>query len=536
METNTGKDGNPEKSSEGNNNGGPNENNNNNNNLTMSRAQSNLDILSQTAAVIEAEASLNSSNSNNCRSSTSSAITVVVESSPPQPARVTPAEYQNGYRRLQKTIEYSTFDDPSRKSFLALPEISSKTKQTEYIHHRPQPATFLEQKRGFLPPAVSFESGGGGGILVGGQPLSMDGATSFYPHGLYVTHSEMSDFSTMSSVEIGTKHVNQVRVKSPPAPPVHTTIATVSTGSKSGTNGSGSTPTCGGGDGETGVNSFLSNPSNSFSSAGGASVTSSVIAGLPSPHPYQFNNGTNLANATPYAAFVPPLQHHQRNDNNNNSTNGTQVKNSIEFSDEILRENFLLRQQVATSNMTIATLQNQVATLQNEIRQLQAVPSGKISQIPIDEMLTIMRDYGSEVSDTAMPPRKSHVQKASVVRQFRRWNPNFTDWFVHVNGKWIPKLGKEAELKRRSEVRLMYMEQRAKKQKLNATKAKTSNADVDDVDQGDDAISNNSEEEGGSPTELSSVVQGTSVHSNTSSNDAAACSIVNDAINNLTAV
>jgi hypothetical protein len=90
-------------------------------------------------------------------------------------------------------------------------------------------------------------------------------------------------------------------------------------------------------------------------------------------------------------------------------------------------------------------------------------------------MLTIMREYGSEVSDTAMPPRKSYVQKASVVRQFRRWNPNFTEWFVHINGKWIPKLGAEGEKKRRQDARLAYSEQRSKKQKTessfdNATK------------------------------------------------------------------
>lgn len=64
-----------------------------------------------------------------------------------------------------------------------------------------------------------------------------------------------------------------------------------------------------------------------------------------------------------------------------------------------------------------------------------------------------MRTYGSEVSDMAMPPRKSCVQKASVVRQFRRWNPNFLEWFEHVNGQWVPKLGREGELKRRQQAR-----------------------------------------------------------------------------------
>jgi hypothetical protein len=64
-------------------------------------------------------------------------------------------------------------------------------------------------------------------------------------------------------------------------------------------------------------------------------------------------------------------------------------------------------------------------------------------------MLALMREYGSEVSETSLPPRKTFVQKASVVRQFRRWNPNFLDYFEYRDGKWHPKLGKEGELKRR---------------------------------------------------------------------------------------
>jgi hypothetical protein len=71
------------------------------------------------------------------------------------------------------------------------------------------------------------------------------------------------------------------------------------------------------------------------------------------------------------------------------------------------------------------------------------------------DMLSIMEDYGSEVSDTTMPrrPRKLEVQRASVVRQFRRWNPNFLRHFVHKDGKWVPKLGKMGELARRERVR-----------------------------------------------------------------------------------
>lgn len=68
-------------------------------------------------------------------------------------------------------------------------------------------------------------------------------------------------------------------------------------------------------------------------------------------------------------------------------------------------------------------------------------------------MLELMRTYGSELSDTVMPPRKTKIQKASVIRQFRRWNPNFLEYFQYAGGKWVPKLGKEGELKRREEAR-----------------------------------------------------------------------------------
>jgi hypothetical protein len=72
-------------------------------------------------------------------------------------------------------------------------------------------------------------------------------------------------------------------------------------------------------------------------------------------------------------------------------------------------------------------------------------------------MMDLMQEYGSEVSDTAMLSRKSGVKKASVIRQFRRWNPNFLDYFVHQNGKWIPKLGKVQELARREQSRREVM-------------------------------------------------------------------------------
>lgn len=68
-------------------------------------------------------------------------------------------------------------------------------------------------------------------------------------------------------------------------------------------------------------------------------------------------------------------------------------------------------------------------------------------------MIRIMQEYGSEISNQTLPKRNQPIQKASIVRQFRRWNPEFFRYFVHVNGEWVPRLGKEGEIKRRQEKR-----------------------------------------------------------------------------------
>jgi hypothetical protein len=358
----------------------------NNSNTTMPRAQSNLDILSQTASVIE-EVSLTTGSSTT--GSSNNSCTTTAEPSPPQPARVTPAEQNcNTYYQIQKKNMYYPIDDHCQKSFLALPDISSKP--TEY-HHSHQPSIFLEQKRGFLPPALSFETSGG--ILVGGQPISMEMTSSYYSPGLYLSYSNGSNSMAVivpAETSVSSDPVGKQRVMSPPQDHVvlqknHVTAATVSTGSSNSSGGGGSSPT-GNGDGDTVVNSFFSVPSNSFSSTGGASVSSSVIAGLPSTSPqYQFSSiNSNNVPVDPLsmpAAFVPPQPPmQQRNDANVSNPN----KGNIEFSDEMIRENFVLRQQLAANNVTITNLQNQVEMLQNEIRQLRQIPSGKISQIPLE--------------------------------------------------------------------------------------------------------------------------------------------------------
>ena len=77
-------------------------------------------------------------------------------------------------------------------------------------------------------------------------------------------------------------------------------------------------------------------------------------------------------------------------------------------------------------------------------------------------MIRIMQEYGSEVSNQTLPKRKKDIKKASIVRQFRRWNPEFFRYFIHLNGEWVPKLGKEGELKRRMEKRRLIKRQGSK--------------------------------------------------------------------------
>ena len=73
-------------------------------------------------------------------------------------------------------------------------------------------------------------------------------------------------------------------------------------------------------------------------------------------------------------------------------------------------------------------------------------------------MIRIMQEYGSEVSNQTLPQqRKQSIKKASIVRQFRRWNPDFFRFFLHHNGEWVPKLGREGELRRRAEKRRLLL-------------------------------------------------------------------------------
>jgi hypothetical protein len=322
----------------------------------MTRAQSNLDILSQTAAVMVEEEGM--------------------IASPPYPAaRVTPAELPNsgGTLRSESTYLVESSASHCRNSFLLLPDMSSRSAA-------PRPAVFLEQKRGgFLPPPFEV-----GSVLVSGGPAAMDAASYFGP-GLFVSYSNGSHPGVALSSSDGFSVTSRASPPPPPQHPMpqfhhHATTATVSTGCDS-SGGSGNTAGnlgAGGGDVTTVMNSFLSAASNSFSSTGGVSA-SSVVGSVPT-----LTGGASTMRLPPSGgvaqfsmqAFAPPPRPPMR-------TDGTTTAN-IEFSDDTLRENFLLRQQLAARDATIANLQGQLESLQREVRQLRRLPTGKISQIPLE--------------------------------------------------------------------------------------------------------------------------------------------------------
>jgi hypothetical protein len=87
-------------------------------------------------------------------------------------------------------------------------------------------------------------------------------------------------------------------------------------------------------------------------------------------------------------------------------------------------------------------------------------------------MIRIMEEYGSEVSNQTLPRRKHNIKKASIVRQFRRWNPTFLQYFVHVNGEWLPKLGREGELRRRAEKRRLIKQQQQQNEQASSSTCK----------------------------------------------------------------
>jgi len=132
---------------------------------------------------------------------------------------------------------------------------------------------------------------------------------------------------------------------------------------------------------------------------------------------------------------------------------GGQGGEMLDSTQQLRQENIELKHELEKRDKEIMVLRGEVRELDLKVKELRQFPAGKISQIPMADMLEIMQIYGSEVSDTVMPPRKLNIQKASVIRQFRRWNPNFLKFFYFKDGKWMPKLGRDGELARRQQTR-----------------------------------------------------------------------------------
>eukprot|EP00523_Entomoneis_sp_CCMP467_P004688 CAMPEP_0168743224 /NCGR_PEP_ID=MMETSP0724-20121128/13458_1 /TAXON_ID=265536 /ORGANISM="Amphiprora sp., Strain CCMP467" /LENGTH=561 /DNA_ID=CAMNT_0008790831 /DNA_START=14 /DNA_END=1699 /DNA_ORIENTATION=+ len=146
-------------------------------------------------------------------------------------------------------------------------------------------------------------------------------------------------------------------------------------------------------------------------------------------------------------------QHHGETPVINNLAKGGGDTDLAEDNQKLRQENIELKHELEKRDKEITVLRGEVRELDLKVKELRQFPAGKISQIPMADMLEIMSIYGSEVSETVMPPRKLNIQKASVIRQFRRWNPNFLKFFYFKDGKWEPKLGREGELTRRQQTR-----------------------------------------------------------------------------------
>jgi hypothetical protein len=109
----------------------------------------------------------------------------------------------------------------------------------------------------------------------------------------------------------------------------------------------------------------------SFSSGSGISSTS-TSSFLPTTS--QSNHSNPFSTTTTQAAFAPPRPATLQLLRNESPPNES----------DLYRENSSLRQQLAVKNATIEALQNQIASLHREIGELRQLPTGKISQIPIE--------------------------------------------------------------------------------------------------------------------------------------------------------
>lgn len=343
-------------------------NNSNGSGGSLPRAQSNLDILSQTAAVVIEE----SISSSSAHSSPYAAVRVF---SPP-------AEDKN--------------NNTSR--LLALPEIVAAN-ATSHPQQPQQPhrLVFLQQKRGFLPPALPYERSASS-MLVGSEVVidnnngCIEIPCDYSTAGIFMSHSNSSFNSNSNSAAIRAsmsspaedqlqQHHHPSGFPTSDMSSSHRSVATTPTG------GAGN-HLAAANNNDAAVQSFLLANVNSFSShsSSGGGHTNGMGRPLFLTDPQQQQP---LSMPT---AFVPPrpaLHHlHYR------PTGGAMVETttvplhastaSADDGQILVRENLQLRLQLSTRDMTIEMLQAQVDSLQQEIRQLRQLPTGKISQIPLE--------------------------------------------------------------------------------------------------------------------------------------------------------
>lgn len=80
------------------------------------------------------------------------------------------------------------------------------------------------------------------------------------------------------------------------------------------------------------------------------------------------------------------------------------------------------------------------------------------SVIPLPTMITLMRVFGPE---DLQPWRKDlhKLDRSSIVRIFKQWNPHFFAWFHRKRGIWVPILGFREESLRRETARTVLRRQ-----------------------------------------------------------------------------
>mmetsp|Transcript_1531 Transcript_1531/g.3797 ORF Transcript_1531/g.3797 Transcript_1531/m.3797 type:complete len:524 (+) Transcript_1531:91-1662(+) len=160
-----------------------------------------------------------------------------------------------------------------------------------------------------------------------------------------------------------------------------------------------------------------------------------------------------------YAHIQPSTSHDEQQHQQQPHQQPSDNNYSSSYESAVMKENARLREDAKMKDQLIVQLQQKLGRMEQQIAELRQLPTGKISHIPIADMLRIMEEYGSEVSNQTMPRRKNEIKKESVIRQFRRWNPEFFRYFTHINGEWVPKLGREGELRRRAEKRKVIKQQ-----------------------------------------------------------------------------